>query len=61
MFIRQNLPFIDSPHTERIKIFIMAVDPSQRYSNESKRVNKDIYDDFKLKKNLHGLYKIFQR
>ena len=35
----------------------MALDPQHRYSNESERANKDIYDDFKLKKpfGLHGL------
>ena len=37
----------------------MAVDPYHRYSNEAERDNKEIYDDFKLKKpfGLHGLYK----
>ena len=37
----------------------MAVDPLHKYSNESERANKDIYDDFKIKKpfGLHGFYK----
>ena len=30
----------------------MSVDPEHSYSNESERANSDIYDDFKLKKNL---------
>ena len=37
-----------------------AVEPRHRYSNVSERGEKNIYDDFKLKKSfrLHGLYKI---
>ena len=37
----------------------MAADPQLRYSNEVKRADQDIYDDFKLKKpfGLHDLYK----
>ena len=31
-------PKVD-PRTERVKIFPMAVDPQQRYSNESERAN----------------------
>ena len=27
------------PRTERVKIFLMAVDPSYRYSNEAERDN----------------------
>ena len=40
----------------RVKIFLMAVDPSGG-------PNKDIYDDFKLKKNTFGcvVYKFIQR
>ena len=38
------------PSTARIQIFIIAVDPYHRYSNESERADKGIYDDFKLKK-----------
>ena len=34
----------------------MVVDPLHRYSNEAKRANLDIYDDFKLK-NTFRLYK----
>ena len=47
------------PHTERITIFIMVIDPYHRYSNEAERANQAIYDNFKLKKHvcLHGLYK----
>ena len=29
----------DDPYTVRIKIFLMAVDPWDRYSNESERAN----------------------
>ena len=32
----------------------MAVDPWDRYSNESERANEDIYDHFKMKKNTFG-------
>ena len=38
------------PRTVRVEIFVMAVDPSHRYSNESERANKDIYADFQVKK-----------
>ena len=48
----QTLTYKDSHHTERIKMFIIVVDPYLRYSNEAERVNKDIYDYFKLKKPL---------
>ena len=64
IFIHQNLTSVDirykdGPRTERIKIFIMAVDQSHRYSNKAERANHDIYDNFKLKKifGLQGLYK----
>ena len=30
----------------------MTVDPQHRYSNESERADKDIYDDFELNKTL---------
>ena len=30
----------------------MGVDPEHRYSNESERSSKDMYDDFKLEKTL---------
>ena len=36
----------------RVKIFIMAVNPLYRYSNEAERANRDIYEDFKLGKTL---------
>ena len=61
-FSRQNLTSVDvscrrqilttkvDPRAARAKIFIMAVDPYHRYSNESGSANEDIYDDFKLKK-----------
>ena len=32
--VRHNLTYKDGPHTERIKIFLTAVDPYHRYSNE---------------------------
>ena len=34
---RQMLTYRDDPHTEGIKHFLMAVDPSHRYSNELER------------------------
>ena len=39
-----------NPRTVRVKIFLTALDPKHRYSNESERANEDIYDDLKLKK-----------
>ena len=48
----------DDPHTGRIKIFIMAVEPCHRYLNEPGKADvKDIHDDFKLAKpfSLYGL------
>ena len=39
-----------NPRTVRVNIFLMVVDPSHRYSNESERANEDIYDDFELRK-----------
>ena len=60
---RRILTFEDGQRTERIEIFIMAVDPQHRprYSNKPERAS--IYDDFKLNKpfGLHDLYDIFQR
>ena len=47
---RQILTYKDGPRTERIKIFLMVVDPQHRYSNESERANSDSYGDFKLEK-----------
>ena len=38
-FSRQNLTSKVDPRTERIKIFLMTVDPSHRYSNELERAN----------------------
>ena len=51
---RRILTFKDGQRTERIEIFIMAVDPP-RYSNKPERAS--IYDDFKLNKpfGLHDL------
>ena len=43
---------------ERVKLFLMAVDPWHGYSNEAERANWDIFDDFKLKM---ICTKIFQR
>ena len=59
VYRRQILTYRDDPRTERIKIFIMAVDTQHKYSNEPERANQDIYDDFKLKKPfiLHRLSK----
>ena len=34
---RQILTYKDDPRTERINIFIAAIDPSHRYSNEAER------------------------
>ena len=44
----------------RVNIFIMAVNPSTRYSNKAERNNQDIYDDFELNKTfgLYGLYEL---
>ena len=44
--------------TVRIKLFLINIYPQQRYSNEAERVNQDIYDSFKMKKNfsLNDLY-----
>ena len=57
-FRRQILTSKVDPRTVRVKLFIMAVDPELRYSNEVERANQDIYD-FKLKKpfGLHGFYR----
>ena len=52
VYRRQILTSEIDPRAVRIKIFIMAVDPYHRHSNKSERADKDIYDDFKLKKNL---------
>ena len=41
--MRQN------PGTERIKIFIMFVDPQHRYSDKAERAYQDIYDNLRLK------------
>ena len=61
---RQILTSNVSPHTVRVQIFLMAVDPHHRYSNESERPNQDIYEDFKLNKTLWSpwcIYKNTQR
>ena len=50
VFKRQISTSKVNPRTERITIFILAVDPWHRYSNEAERYNQDIYDYFKLKK-----------
>ena len=36
---RQILTYKDDPRTESIKIFLMAVDPKHKYSNESEIAN----------------------
>ena len=36
---RQILTYKDGPRAERIKIFLMVVDPKHRYLNESERPN----------------------
>ena len=41
----QILTYKDGPRTARIKIFLMAVDPIHRYSNEAERANLDSCDD----------------
>ena len=60
VFVHQNLTSVDvmqilmnkdCPRTERIKIFLMSVDP-YRYSNEAARASRDIYDNLKLRKTL---------
>ena len=42
------------PHWKS-KIFIMAIDPHNMYSNEAERGSEDIYNDFKLKENIWNL------
>ena len=49
-FTRQNLTSKAYPRTVRENIFIMAVHPSHRNSNESDSAKQDIYDYFKLRK-----------
>ena len=41
--------------------FMMAVDPEHRCSNEAERANRDIYDDFELKRTFgfQGSYQFF--
>ena len=39
---RQILTSKVDPRTVRIKIFLLAVDPYHRYSNESERASKDV-------------------
>ena len=61
-FSRQILtPKVD-PRTVRVEIFLIAVEPYHRYSNEQASANEDIYDDFKLKKpfGCDVFYKLFQ-
>ena len=38
-FSRQNLTSKVNPRTARVEIFLMVVDPSHRYSNESERAD----------------------
>ena len=56
---RQILTTKVDPRAVRVQIFLMVVDPSHMYSNESERANEDIYADFKLKKpfGFHNLHK----
>ena len=59
-FRRQILTSKVHLRTVRENIFISAVDPLHRYSNESERANKDIVDGLKLKKPLFAMVaKIF--
>ena len=53
---RQILTYKDDPRTERIKIFIMVLNPSHRYLNEAETTDWDIYEDFKLKKTLESAW-----
>ena len=48
----------DDCRTETVNIFIMAVQPQHRYSNEEERANRAIYR-VQIKKpfGLHSLYK----
>ena len=59
VFIRQNITSVDGQRTVRIKIFILAIDPSNWYSNEAVGASQVIYNGLKLKKTfgLHCLYK----
>ena len=49
-FRRQILTSKFDPRTEKVKIFLRAVDPQHMYSNKVQGANWDIYDDLKLKK-----------
>ena len=46
------MTYKDGPRTERNNIFIVAVDPLHRYSQEVKELTKTFYDYVKLKKTL---------
>ena len=39
VYRRQILTYEGGPRTEKIKVFIMAVDPYHRYLNEAKKAN----------------------
>ena len=43
------------PRTERIKIFMLVVDPLHRYSNESEVPNFIVISNWKILFVLHGL------
>ena len=64
-FFSQILTYKDDPHTERIKIIIMTVDPkhskiqSTGIQMKQEEPTKTNYDDFKLKKNPIGLHSLY--
>ena len=56
---RQMLKYNDGPRTKRMKIFLTAVDPWHRHSNESERAKYDLWL-FQIGENpfgFHGLYR----
>ena len=44
-----------------VNIFITIVDLKHRYSNESERANKNIYDDFELNKTIWSPWFILEK
>ena len=59
VYRRQILMSKGDPRTVKVKIFLIAVDPQHRYSNEAERANQGIYDDFKLKRHYMHVLVVF--
>ena len=49
---RQIVTYKDNPRTERMDIFLTAIDQYHRYSYESERANWGVYYNFELNKTL---------